>query len=296
MSAEGGRGKNAEPSVAHAKGVLLSGTFTPTPLAAHLSRAEHFTSPSTKVIARFSSSTGLPQISDTDPNSNPRGLAVRFLLPPSSEGKRRHTDIVAHSTPRFPVRTGPEFLAFFHAVQAGPSAVGAFLDAHPAAAAFVGYPKPFPVDLGREAFYSVSAFKFVSDTGKETYVRYRFVPPQGTKYLSAEEVEGKGADYLFGQVEEAVKTTGVEFKLVVQLAQEGDVVDDATVVWPEDRELVELGTIRLDGVVRDNAEEQRKIIFDPVPRVDGVEPSGDSLIDVRAAAYLVSGKERRAAK
>ena len=92
---------------AHARGVMLSGTFTPSPDAPSLTRAPHITRNSTPVTARFSSSTGLPQIPDNDPNANPRGLAIRFHL-----AEHVHTDIVSHSTDGFPTRTGQEFLEF----------------------------------------------------------------------------------------------------------------------------------------------------------------------------------------
>jgi catalase len=92
---------------AHARGVMLTGTFTPSPNAPSLTRAPHITRNSTPVTARFSSSTGLPQIPDNDPNANPRGLAIRFHL-----AEHVHTDIVSHSTDGFPTRTGQEFLEF----------------------------------------------------------------------------------------------------------------------------------------------------------------------------------------
>ena len=41
--------------------------------------------------------------------------------------------------------------------------------------------------------------------------------------------------------------------------------------------------------------ERRKIIFDPLPRVDGIDSAGDPLTDVRADLYLLSGRRRRAA-
>ena len=41
--------------------------------------------------------------------------------------------------------------------------------------------------------------------------------------------------------------------------------------------------------------ERRKIIFDPLPRIDGIDSSGDPLTDVRADVYLLSGRRRRAA-
>jgi catalase len=82
----------------------------------------------------------------------------------------------------------------------------------------------------------------------------------------------------------------------VQLADEGDVVDDATIHWPEQRKRLELGTIALTAPVPDDAHEQKQIIFDPIPRVDGIEPSADPLLEVRAAVYLMSGRRRRAAR
>jgi catalase len=64
----------------HAKGALLTGTFTPSPDAASLTRAPHLNRKSTPVTVRFSDNTGIPLVPDTDPNTNPRGFAVRFHL------------------------------------------------------------------------------------------------------------------------------------------------------------------------------------------------------------------------
>jgi catalase len=51
----------------------------------------------------------------------------------------------------------------------------------------------------------------------------------------------------------------------------------------------------LTALVADNAHEQKQIIFDPIPRVEGIEPSDDPLLELRAAIYLLSGRRRRAA-
>jgi catalase len=59
--------------------------------------------------------------------------------------------------------------------------------------------------------------------------------------------------------------------------------------------LFELGTIVLTEPVSDNDQEQKHIIFDPIPRVDGIDPSNDPLLELRAAVYLLSGRRRRAA-
>src|SRR5260370_514993 len=91
---------------AHSKGLMCIGTYSPSPEGARLTRAPHATRPSTPVTVRYSDSTGNPTISDNDlAQSGPRGIAVRFHL-----ADHVHTDIVAHSTNDFPVRTGEEFL------------------------------------------------------------------------------------------------------------------------------------------------------------------------------------------
>jgi catalase len=45
----------------------------------------------------------------------------------------------------------------------------------------------------------------------------------------------------------------------------------------------------------DSAATQKTLIFDPIPRVDGIEPSADPLFQLRAATYLLSGRRRRQA-
>src|SRR6476659_9674701 len=137
---------------AHAKGILLTGTFTPHAEAASLTRAPHISRESTPVTVRFSDSTGIPLIPDNDPNANPRGLAIRFHL-----AEHVHTDIVCHSTDGFPTRTGQEFLEFLRAAassdpfQPSPTPLEKFLADHPKALAFAQTPKPSPSSFARES-------------------------------------------------------------------------------------------------------------------------------------------------
>lgn len=294
-------GKHAGLRPAHARGVLLSGSFTPTPEAASLSNAPHFTNPSTPVTARFSSSTGIPAIPDTNPNANPRGFAVRFNLPLSPEGRRVHTDIIGHSANGFPTHTGAEFLDFLKAVAvsgpgiASPTPIEQFLGAHPAALAYVQIPKPPPVSFGREAYFGVTAFKFTNAAGEVKFGRYLIEPDAGVEHVDEASLASKSPSFLFDEVPEHIAKAPISFTIKVQVAGEGDVVDNATVHWPADRPVVVLGKLTLTEVVKDNAGEQKQLIFDPIPRIQGIEPSDDPLLEVRAAVYLISGRRRRAA-
>ncbi|HUB28900.1 MAG TPA: catalase family peroxidase [Terracidiphilus sp.] len=282
---------------AHAKGLLLTGKFTPSSEAQSLTRAPHVTRESTPITVRFSNSTGLPLIPDNAPEANPRGMAIRFNL-----GEHVHTDIVSHSTDGFPTRDGNEFLEFLRAAAASgpdvpsPKPVEQFLGSHPAALAFVQAPKPFPSSFARDTYYGVTAFAFTNAAGVKRFGRYRIVPEQGNDYLSTDAVARLSADYHFEEVITRLKKDSVRFELLVQVADAADIVDDSTKHWPETRELLNLGVIEVAAPASDNMAEQKHIIFDPIPRVDGIEPSADPLLELRAAIYLLSGRRRRAAK
>jgi len=281
---------------AHAKGQMLTGTFTPAAGAQSITKAPHIVRASTPVTVRFSNSTGVPQIPDNAPEANPRGLAIRFNL-----AEHVHTDIVSHSTDGFPTRDGAQFLEFLRAVAASgadvpsPKPVEVFLGSHPAALAFVQAPKPFASSLARDTYYGVTAFAFTNAEGRTRYGRYRIVPEQGNDYLSDAAVAGLAENYHFDEIQGRVKKGPVRFKITVQLAASGDTVDDSTVHWPETREVAELGMLELTEAVADSLAQQKHIIFDPIPRVDGIEASADPLLELRAAIYLISGRRRRSA-
>jgi len=281
----------------HAKGILLIGVFTPSSEAASLTRAPHIQRDSTPVTVRFSDFAGIPTVHDNDPQgASPRGCAIRFHL-----AEHAHTDVVAHSVDAFPSRTAEEFLDFINALIATdpagshPNAIEQFLSAHPAALTFVQTPKPIPTSFARESFFAVSAFKFTNADGTFHYGRYRVLPAAGNEYLDEVGAAAQTSNFLFDEIEERVTKGPVKFRIVVQLAKDGDTIDDATVRWPEDRPQVTFGEISLTGIAANHAGEQQHIIFDPIPRVDGIEASADPLFEPRANIYLMSGRRRREA-
>jgi catalase len=280
----------------HAKGVMVSGKFAPHPDAAKLTRAPHANRPSTPVTVRFSLAAGIPTMADNDPqDSGPQGIAVRFHL-----AEHVHTDIIGQSLNRFPARTGEELLEFLRAALAsGPGAaspppIAAFLATHPAAKAFVESPKPIPASFARQPYFAITAFKFTNAGGQSRFGRFRIVP-EGSAFLTPEQAATKKPDFLGTELSERLARGPVRFRVLVQLAEAGDQVADATSIWPESRQLLEFGTLTLTQRVDDQAPEQRKIIFDPLPRVDGMDSAGDPLTSLRSDVYLLSGRRRRAA-
>jgi len=282
---------------AHAKGILLTGTFTPSKEAASLTRAPHIQRESTPVTVRFSDFAGIPAVPDNDPQgASPRGCAIRFHI-----AEHVHTDIVAHSVNAFPARSAEEFLEFLNALISTdpaaphPNPIEQFLGAHPAALKFVQTPKPIPTSFAKESFFAISAFKFSNANGARRYGRYRVLPLAGSEYLDDAGAASKTRNFLFDEIQARVANEPVRFRIAVQLAEPGDPTDDATVQWPENRLQLTFGEISLTAVAPDNAKEQQTIIFDPIPRTDGIEASADPLFDPRANIYLMSGRRRRAA-
>jgi catalase len=170
-----------------------------------------------------------------------------------------------------------------------------FLEQHPAAARFVREAKPAPSSHARERYFGLSAYRLIDKEGKTTNVRFQILPAEGVEHLDAVRVMESGEDYLQEEMKARIEKGPATFGLVAQIAEEGDRTDDITEEWPESRKIVKLGEVKVEKVVEENASEQQKIIFDPIPRVDGVEPSDDPLLVFRAAVYLLSGRERRAA-
>jgi catalase len=281
---------------AHAKGVMLTGIFKASPDAASLTRAPHAHG-ETPVTVRLSDFAGIPTIADNDPQfAGPRGCAIRFHL-----GEHVHTDIVAHSHNGFPAHTAEEFEEFLLAVAASdpskphPNAIEQYLGAHPKALQFVQAPKPIPTSFARESFFAVSAVRFTAADGTTRFGRYRILPELGSEYLDASAAAANGPNFLFDEIKQRIAKDAINFRIMVQLAQSGDTVDDATVQWPESRPQIKFGVVSLSALVADSDAQQRRIIFDPIPRVDGIEASADPLFQPRADLYLLSGRRRRAA-
>ena len=126
-------GKQTTNRATHAKGVVVSGKFTPSESAQSLSTAAHFQH-SVPVTCRFSDNTGIPTLPDADDHATPHGMALKFHLPDGSE-----TNLVTHSFNGFPAATGDEMRQFFIAVGSSgagvspPTPLDKFLAAHPAA-------------------------------------------------------------------------------------------------------------------------------------------------------------------
>lgn len=273
----------------HAKGIVVQGQFIPAKTAASISKAVHLQDNPSDVIVRFSNATGVPNIPDADGNAFPKGMAIRFQLPDDA-----FTDIVVISVNGFPAATPEDFLGLLNAVAASgpdagkPSPVEQFLNTHPAAAKFVNTPKPAPVSFATQSFYGVNAFKFTNASGKVNYGRYLIEPVTGQAFLTKEQTTTADPDYLMHELPQRLAKAPAQFRIALQIAKEGDEVNDATISWPEDRKVIELGTLSLAAMNPQGEKFAKTNMFNPLALVDGIEPSQDPILMARPGAYAVS--------
>lgn len=275
----------------HAKGTLCKATFTATPEARKLTRAEHMQGASIPATVRVSNGGGNPDVPDYQPDV--RGLAVKLYL---SDGSR--TDIVTQSVPRFPVRTPDAFAELMLAQRQSPAIawrMPLFLARHPHAAITLpaGLRALRPIaSYATCTYYGTHAFRFVDAEGGSRYVRYTFVPGLGDQRLSLREARRRGRDHLQEDIRQRLAQGPVRFTLELQIAAPGDAVDDATAVWPRERERIPAATLELTALEDERETDGDVLVFDPTRVTDGIELSDDPILQYRHHAYSESVRRR----
>ncbi len=275
----------------HAKGTLLKGTFTATPDAAPLTRAQHMQGEPVPATVRVSNGNGNPSVADYAPDV--RGLAVKLYLP-----DRARTDIVAQTAPRFPVHTPEGFVELLRAQHPSPSMAWKFplfLARHPEAVRSLPANLPAlrpPESYAACTYYAIHAYRLLDSDGGSRYVRYTFVPEAAQAKLSPWEAKRRGREYLQEEIRERVANGPIRFTLELQLAAGGDAVDDPASVWPKDRQRLRAGTLEITGLETERETGGDVLVFDPTRVIDGIELSDDPVLRFRGPAYSESVARR----
>ena len=275
----------------HAKGIILEGTFTPDTKSAELTTAFHLQKTSSKVMVRFSDFTGIPNIPDNIGLANPRGFAVKFIMPDGAS-----TDIVGHSFNGFPTPNSDQFRELLLAIGASgadapkPNALDKFLGQHEVAKTFLTTQKN-PASYSSIEYFGVNAFKFTNKKGESKFVRYQFIPEK-EELLTAEEMAKKDADYLSTDIMKRVAAKPFRFKMYAQIAEEGDQIENPSIAWPSSRKKVLLGTIEVTKLASNTIAEDKGLSFIPNNIPTGIE-TADPMLNFRSKAYPISVKERQ---
>jgi len=276
----------------HAKGIIFEGEFTPDMHAASLTKAMHLQSTKSRIVVRFSDFTGIPDIPDNVGGANPRGFAIKFIMPDDET-----TDIVGHSFNGFPTANSDQFRELLLAIGASgrddskPNALDSFLSTHPIAKTFLTTQK-LPVSYATISYYGVNSFKFTNKSGQSHFIRYLFVPEEGERLLTADQFNQAGAEYLQTEIKKRIASSPIRFKFYAEIAQEGDEIENPSIAYPAGREKVSLGYIDIKTLAANTTAEDKALSFSPNNIPDGIE-TADPMLNFRGKAYPISVKERQ---
>lgn len=173
-----------------------------------------------------------------------------------------------------------------------------FLQKHPETRAFHDWLASHPASsvFYNASYFSINAFKFTDASGTKSFVRWSVVPDTAYQPMSGREAHDP--DFLAHDLSTRLQRGPVRWHLMTTPAEPGDPTNDATRVWPQEREShrVDAGTVviskaetQIDGACRD-------INFDPLILPAGIEPSDDPLHAACSAAYAASCRPTNARK
>jgi catalase len=279
----------------HIKGTCASGEFVGTTDAAAHSRSALFSGKPIPVVARFSLGGGNPEVPDTAPA--PRGMALEFRL---SGGALQHITMI-----NFPIFAAASPTSFREALVAAkpdpktgkpdPEKLKAYAATHPDAMAMNQYTSHHTptANYYQTTYFSVHTFKFVDAKGTEHPVRWRFVPRDGTKEMTAAEMKAAPRDFLEKNLIERTAKGPAVWDMIVYVGDPGDPQDNPTLAWPESRRHFKAGTRTIaQATAQQKGMSCEPINFDALVMSDGIRPTNDPILLFRSPAYAVSFGKR----
>jgi catalase len=279
----------------HIKGTCAAGEFVGSTDTAALSRSTLFSGKTIPVIARFSLGGGSPEVPDAGPA--PRGMALEFHLP---GGALQHITMI--NSPIFAAASPASFRDLLLAAkpdpktgQPDPEKLKAYAATHPDSMALTELSSHHTptANYFQTTFFSVHTFKFIDAKGTEHLVRWRFVPRDGTKEMTAAEMKAAPHDFLEKNLIERTLKAPAVWDMIVYVGEPGDPQDNPTLAWPETRKHFTAGTLTItQATPQQKAMACEPINFNPLVMADGIAPTNDPVLLFRSPAYAVSFAKR----
>ena len=273
-----------------AKGVCASGEFVGSPEGKNISSSSAFSGKAIPVIVRFSVGGGNPKAADNAKTQ--RNLALQFNLPNNEFWQMGNI-----SAPVFGSATPDQLFGRLQSLQADPTTkmadpakVKAFAEANPAVLLQGKYfaSKPVPASYASTNYWGVHGFGFTNANNEKVWGKWIFEPVDGVQTLSDEDAKSKGPNFLFDELRQRVAAGKASFNFNLEIAQAGDVLDNATIPLPEGRKKITLGVLKVVSVSADSTGPCLNITFDPNIMPKGVEGAPDPMLRARTAPYAIS--------
>jgi len=274
----------------HIKGTCAAGDFVGTADTAALSRSPLFSGKAIPVVARFSLGGGNPEVPDAAP-------ALEFRL---SGGAKQHITMI--DAPLFAASSPASFRDLLVAAkpdpktgQPDPEKLKTFAAAHPDSLALTEFSSHHTptANFFQTIYFSIHTFKFIDAKGTEHLVRWRFVPRDGAKEMTAMEMKAAPHDFLEKNLIERTRKAPALWDMIVYVGEPGDPQDNPTLAWPETRKHFIAGTLTItEATPQQKGVACEPINFDPLVMADGIAPTNDPILLFRSPAYAVSFVKR----
>ncbi len=276
----------------HADGRLYRAAFAGYPAARQFTRAAHLRGQRVPASVRFSKGGGDPDA----PFGATVGMAVRFYLP-----NGRTTNLVMLSQLLFPARTPEDLLEAIAVAQpdepGGPlrkDKLLPFLERHPEVAAVLRMraAAEAPTSFAHGEYHAVHVFRLTSGDGTVTNARFHWIPRAGSRTRPVAELAALSREVLLDEFDERLRRGPVGFELELEIGQDGDPVNDATALWPADRERVRVGRLEITAPITLEELGDPAMNHDPTMVTDGIELNDDPILAARRGVYEVSAAYR----
>jgi catalase len=268
----------------HAKGICFTGVFEANGNGAALSSAYVFTRGQYPALGRFNLATPNPDAADA--TVRVRGMGLRIATPDGQEWRAAMID-----PPFFAVSTPQAFRAMLLAeASKDPNAMKAFTAANPEFANFAAWAKsaPWTGSYAEERYNSLDSFIFTDDYGVKRAARWSLIPEAQPVAIPQDELARRGPDYLEREIVDRLRSGPQRWTMVVTIANPQDPTSDPSKAWPEDRRMVEVGTLIVRQIEAEQDGPCRDVNFDPTVLPSGISTSDDPFPAARSSAYRVS--------
>jgi hypothetical protein len=138
--------------------------------------------------------------------------------------------------------------------------------------------QPAVVSFAQASYRPFHTYYFVNAAGMGRWARYHWEPEAGVAGQPVEELAKQPHDYLYEEFERRLLAGPVAFRLKLELAQDGDPVDDPSAIWPDGRERVVVGRLELIRPITEREIGDPVMMQDPTAVTDGIEISPDDQI------------------
>ena len=279
---------------AHAKGDYYEAIFTPNGNATPYTTAPHLQQEAVAATVRFSNSPPDPTAADF--LSPAKGMSIHFHQPDGSTSQQ-----VCATIPMFVTKDPKTFIDMLKILASHKTGINTIDLGLGLAKLLTTFPehkntlltlkeqlKQPPISYAALNYYPIHAYFFVNAEGKRQAIKYEWHPLEKKNLSSLLSSIHLSTNYLSEDMDKRLEKGTVSLELYILLAEDTDLTDDPTEIWPEDRQKILVGQLTINKKIFPT----NSLLFDPTIVGKGIELSNDPILHFRHDAYAVSYNRR----